>query len=169
MKKNRTIIISLLLIAALALGIGYAAVTGHLVVNGVVTTQAEAFLVQFTKYDTIATKNDSATIVGTPGTLPDKTVSFTVSGLATKGDFITGQFTIKNNNGFTMYLEKPTIENVDSNIFTVTTSWDSNTDPVELAAGAETTIDVTVTLDESCDESIKQYFTITIVANSENP
>lgn len=167
MKKNRTLIISLLLIAALALGIGYAATTGHLVINGVVSTQAQTFDVKFTAYADVSATTG---VTATPGTLPDKTVSFTINGMSKEGDTLTGRFTITNENEFPMYLTGITTDNVDTNVFTVTTTMDDlATNPVTLAAGATTTVDVTVTLDEGMSEQVKQYFTITISATSVNP
>ena len=50
MKKRRTIIISLLLVAALALGVGYAAVSGSLIIDGKVVASAQPFNVHFTAF-----------------------------------------------------------------------------------------------------------------------
>ena len=167
MKKNRTIIISLLLIAALALGIGYAATTGKLNIEGVVSTQQQTFEVKFTAYETVSS---STGVTGVPGTLPDKTVSFTVNGMSKANDTITGRFTITNENEFPMYLTGITVNNATENVFSVSTTLDNvATNPVTIAAGATTTVEVTVTLTAGMSEQIKQYFTISIDATSVNP
>ena len=167
MKKRRTLIISLLLVAAMALGIGYAATTGKLNIEGVVSTQQQTFEVKFTAYDTVSA---STGVTAVPGTLPDKTVSFTVNGLSKKDDTITGRFTITNDNEFPMYITGITTTSAAENVFTVSTTMDDvATNPVTLGAGATTTIEVTVTLDEGMSEQIKQYFTISIDATSVNP
>lgn len=168
MKKRRTVIIAALLVAALALGIGYAATTGQLKIEGVVSTQQQVFKVQFTSAE-VTSASAGATMLDISSNLPDKVVSFTVNGLNTKDDHLTARFTIKNNNEFTMYITDITVSNDTSNVFDVTTSWDDMTDAVELAAGAETTVDVTVTLKQGMSEQVKQYFTITMNSTSVDP
>lgn len=168
MKKRRTLIIAALLVAALALGIGYAATTGQLKIEGVVSTQQQTFLVQFTDAE-VKAHSTGATMVDITSNLPDKVVAFTVNGLSNKDDYLTATFTITNNNQFTMYITDITVANDSSNVFNVTTSLDSMTDAIELAAGASTTVDVTVTLKQGMSEQIKQYFTITMNSTSVDP
>ncbi|MBE6576932.1 MAG: hypothetical protein E7653_02190 [Ruminococcaceae bacterium] len=175
MKKRRTLIIALLLVAALALGIGYAAVEGKLYIHGKVTTAAQPFDVVFTEYQTEGTPSEG--VVGAiVDQLPAQTVKFTVTGMDEAGDTITGKFTIKNNNEFTMYLSDPTIvytndangtDVAGNGMFTVTTSW--GTAGTTLATGAETEVFVTVTMNKGMDAEVNEEFTLTINATSTNP
>ena len=91
MKKRRTLIISLLLIAAIALGIGYAGQTSRLVVNGSgnIDANPDNFKLEFTAVTDDHTEHDHATFEGATGT-------FNVSHLDTKGESITFTYTIKN-------------------------------------------------------------------------
>ena len=165
MKKRKVVITSLLLLAALALGIGYAATTGHLTVNGVVSTQQQVFDVKFTAY---TTKSASDGVTATPGTLPDKAVSFTVNGMSKEGETLTGTYTVTNDNEFPMYVTSVHITNAQDTILDVSTSWDSTT-PVTLAKGESKTVDITVELKQGMSEQIKYYFTIECEATSVNP
>jgi hypothetical protein len=165
MKKRRIVITSLLLLAALALGIGYAATTGHLTLNGVVSTQKQTFDVKFTSY---TTKDASEGVTAVPGTLPDKAVSFTINGMSKETEYLTGTFTVTNNNEFPMYITGVSIVNDQPTIFDVSTSWDETT-PITLAKDESKTVDVTVTLKKGMSEQIKYYFTITCDATSVAP
>lgn len=165
MKKRKVVITSLLLLAALALGIGYAATTGHLTINGVLSTQQQVFDVKFTAY---TTKSASEGVTAIPGTLPDKAVSFTINGMSKEGDTLTGTYTVTNENEFPMYITSVNITNDQATIFDVTTSWD-NTTPVSLAKDESKTVDVTVTLKQGMSEQIKYYFTIECEATSVEP
>ena len=167
MKNRRSIIVALLLVAALALGIGYAVTTGHLIVNGTVSTQQQTFEVKFTSWDNVTASNNGITAV--VGALPDKTTSLTINGMSKQNDTVTGTFTITNSNEFTMYVTDVTIDNAAGNYFSVSTSWDNMTEAVAIPAGQTTTIDITVTLNQGMSDQIKQFFTITLDATAINP
>ena len=176
MKKRRTLIISLLLIAALALGIGYAATSGNLTINGTVSTQRQEFAVYFTQAvlkdctDGVVAKVETNTEVKTDettdlGTL--KSVQLDITGMKVVGDSVTVTFTVENHNAFPMYINNISVTNAETNAFAVTTSLDNvATQPITLAEsgqeGDSTTVDVTVTVDDFVSEDIKQSFTILI-------
>ena len=92
MKKRRTLIISLLLIAALCLGIGYAALGRDLQINGSANLQGnnENFDIVFTSG---SAKNNMATVTVAEGTT---TASYVIDGLSKIGDEEVITFTIKN-------------------------------------------------------------------------
>lgn len=118
MKKRRTLIISLLLIAALALGIGYAATSGTLEISGEATTNEQSFNVVFTKAKLVEkTTTAKASTAGgaeltTEGTdLGNRQiVQLDVSELKNAGDYVTVEFTVENHNEFPMYISKNNIE-----------------------------------------------------------
>ena len=92
MKKRRTLIISLLLIAALCLGIGYAALARDLQINGSANLQGnnEDFDIVFMEGNA---KNGNATVTVAEGTT---TASYVIDGLSKAGDTEVITFKIKN-------------------------------------------------------------------------
>lgn len=101
MKKRRTLVISALLVAALALGIGYAAlssvmfnITGTAKVNAV----QENFLVKFT--GTPAVENCTASISA------DRMADISVNSLTVPGQTAKATFTIVNDDSVSLYAAK---------------------------------------------------------------
>lgn len=96
MKKRRTLIISLLLVAALCLGVGYAALARDLQINGSANLQGnnEDFDITFTSGSAESEAGDVATVTVTPGTT---TASYVIDGLSEKGDSVTLTFVATNN------------------------------------------------------------------------
>lgn len=92
MKKRRTLIISLLLIAALCLGIGYAALARDLQINGSANLQGnnDAFNISFTSG---SVNKPVATVNVTPGST---TASYVIDGLAAEGDTVDITFVVTN-------------------------------------------------------------------------
>ena len=105
MKKRRTLVISLLLIAALALGIGYAALSDDLFIDATVNfdpTVADDELAEDVKF-TNATNNDYC-YAGVSGNDPDGDTAFLHIGgetvtyeLTTPGQSAVATYTIENN------------------------------------------------------------------------
>ena len=94
MKKRRTLIIAALLVAALALGIGYAALSRDLQINGSANLQGdnEDFDISFTSGT--AAPTDAATVTVVPGTT---TASYVIDGLSEVGDTLKLTFVVTNN------------------------------------------------------------------------
>ena len=95
MKKRRNVIISLLLVAALALGIGYAAIADVLEINGNADISKDGAQTEFDQdvcfTDAVANVDgDVASIIDGD----DDTASFTAFSLKAKGDIATFTFTI---------------------------------------------------------------------------
>ena len=92
MKKRRLLIVSLLLIAALTLGIGYAALSRELVINSSanLSVNQEDFKILFTDAQSSST---AATASVTAGGLGG---NYTVTGLSKQGDTVTLTYQITN-------------------------------------------------------------------------
>lgn len=125
MKKNRTLVIGLLLVAALALGIGYASTTRDLYVQGTAKTTPQDIDVVFATGTAIqgatSTRPDAdsriaaikaASKVGAPG---DKVISFDAFGLSYAGESVTAVFYVVNNNSYAVSLTTPTVEGGETN------------------------------------------------------
>ena len=164
MKRKSTLIITLLLIATLALGVGYAALSRDLVIEGVAKNSPTPLNVVFTDISvkdakTDAIRNATTENLGTPG---DFTIGFTAANLSKVNDYVTVTFEITNKNEYAVTLEDPTISGNAK--FDVTTAWGA--EGVELGANETTTLDVTVKLLVPTAEIISEQFQIKIKANS---
>ena len=67
MKKRRSLIVAFLLVAVMAIGIGYAAITGAITVNGNLSAQPEGFHIVFTDGCFDGTSAEGATYYFTDG------------------------------------------------------------------------------------------------------
>ena len=143
MKRRRTLIISLLLVAALALGIGYAATSGDVTVNGKAKNHPHELRLVFENNDA----EDAKIIDSRVGTIGDSgsasvsntlevtdgadVATFNISDLAHQGDYIKAVLTVKNTNQYDVILdENPSVSYTwtkGSNFFTVTTQWEDTT------------------------------------------
>lgn len=173
MKKRRTLVIAILLIAALALGIGYAAQSGFVKVSGDVANKPhELKLVFVNKNVGDAVISDSKIGTGsaeeTTSTLNVLSVvdgevnaNFDVSDLAHKDDYITAILTVKNTNQYDVIVrEEPTVSynwSKGSGFFEVEGVWVD-------AQGAKITTEEGRTL--SHEETLKLKVTITMTAEA---
>lgn len=189
MKKRRTMIISLLLVAALALGIAYAAVDGVLIIDGKVQTVKQPFNVHFSAFEqgeshAVVTGNVPA--VTCQDTFPTKSIMLNVSGMASKGDYVEAVLTIHNENDCTMYVSPATVKygsNIDevtedsSNNIEVTISkrddggnsvaWDS---AISIEKDKTAVIVARVTMLKSCTaDTYQEFFRMTIHGSPTNP
>ena len=96
MKKRRTLIITALLIAALALGIGYAALSRELVIGSEANLAPDEndFDIVFTSASIDNSDFGSASLTGDPNNAT--TAHYTLTGLSAKGDTAVMTFVIKN-------------------------------------------------------------------------
>lgn len=165
--KKRTGIIGVL-IAILALGIGYAAVTAVTLVitgTGSITATQENFKVHYT--GTVAVTKSPDTIVTTQTHNNAQAGEFTVSGMTKAGDTVTFTYTVINESeGINANLAAPTVvTNSNSEYFEVTTSRDATT----LAPTESTTQTVTVTaIKTPVTDDVSGNFTIKLVASPSN-
>ena len=154
MKQKRTFLVVALLVAALSLAVGYAAITKNLAVTGSAsaTTNDDNFKVKFTGTPTTSDANKV-----TASITSDLAATINVSGLTTTGDTATATYTIENFSAeLGASLAVKTIENSNSEYFEVTASLANSA----IAKGATTTLTVTVKLLKTPVD--KQTTTITV-------
>ena len=107
MKKRRTLIISLLLVAALALGIGYAGFTSELTISGDAVMNATSTSLVNISNVTEVSKNGDLTL--SPENLGSKTVNVDITGFATTQDYIVIEVTVQNPHEFEVSLSAPSL------------------------------------------------------------
>ena len=116
MKKRRTLIISLLLIAALALGIGYAGFTSELVISGdAVLNSTTTSGVVIKEVKTIGLATDSDIKVTTQG-VGTRTAQVDITGFATTQDSVIIEVVIENPHEFEILLTPPAITEKNNTI-----------------------------------------------------
>lgn len=165
MKKRRTLIIPLLLVAALALGIGYAALTDVLDINGTADVNQAAAEEAFDLdvYFSNAKANEDGNVASVVASDNDM-ASFTASTLKGQGDKATFTFTITNDSDLDAVVT-PTLAadgNSNTEYFSIVSDW--NGQPKNLAAGASETYTVTVELLQTPTETIHGAFHIELTA-----
>lgn len=176
MKKRRTLVIGLLLVAALALGIAYAATDGVLTVNGKVQTVKQPFNLQISAVAQNESHNvvaGNAPAVTCSDSFPAKSVTLNVSGMASEGDYVTAKLTIENENDCTMYLTGTTVTyGVDNaatsdNIDVSMVDWNG---PIEIAADGSVEVLVKISMKQSCtDTTYQELFTLRILGSPTAP
>ena len=175
MKKRNTTIFAFLLLAAVGMGVGYAALTDNLTVGGKATVGTEQALedwdldVSFTdaKIKSQTTVNNAAAIEQPSYTENNDNVFLTVSGLDSKEDTVVIELTITNNN-----------ENYDAKITADTEKAFTNdndaqfdisvavVDDLAEYQGGTATIEVTIKLKVQPTESLVANFSVGYVATS---
>lgn len=165
MKKRRTIIISLLLVAALCLGIGYAGFAIDLIVNGSATLRGEAPNVVFSAATIKSATNDDIRTRAGIGATGTASLDITSAGFASVNDELVVTITIKNNHNFDVTVTDPAInltkiDNVD--YFAVTTTWGD--DDKTIAANGVVTFDLSIKLIKDTSDELTQKYTVTFEA-----
>lgn len=106
MKNRKTVVVAFLLVAAMLLGVGYAALTDTLTIDGTIQVGHENAEDAFEKdvYFSNVTSGTGYTASINVDSDPDK-ADFTVDGLNTLGDdgAITITYTVRNDNAFVVY------------------------------------------------------------------
>ena len=168
MKRRRTLITSLLLVAALVLGIGYAALTDVLDINGSATINQSAAEDSFNQdiFFSAAAANEQGNTASVNADNNDK-ASFTVNTLKGQGDKATFTFTIKNEGDLDATVT-PTLNaslgNTNPEYFSITSDWGGQ--EKTLAAGEQLTYTVTVELLKTPTETIAGSFLIELTAKA---
>lgn len=160
--KRRNLVIVFLLVAALTLGIGYAAATDVLDINGNADVNPDqAFNEDI--YFSAAVANDAGNVAYVSD--DDKDVaSFSVNSLSGKGDSATFTFTIKNDGDLNVTVT-PTLAadgNSQPDYFDISSDWAGQAK--DLAAGGEITYTVTVALKATPPENLHATFHIELTA-----
>lgn len=147
MKNRKTVIVAFLLVAAMLLGVGYAALSDDLYVNGTLTLDANKLADTFDKEvyftnegkqttGTTGTEDTIAIGVDANGDEKDK-VTFVVNSLKAVGEVATFTFKIQNDNDFVVTATPST---------TFTNSYFTVAGPVTVDVPANGSADVTVTV-----------------------
>ncbi len=145
MKKRRTLIISLLLVAALTLGIGYAALSDVLDIQGTAEISAGIAEEAFNQDVYFSAVTHSSGMTASINADNNDKGSFTATGFSQVGDKVTATFTIKNDSEhYAANVTPKLLQNSNDTFFAISSDW--NTTMQTIAAGAEKTITVTVEL-----------------------
>lgn len=174
MKKRRSLVISLLLVAALALGIGYAAFTVNMEIGGNVSVGAPAPAVTFSAVSEQVTKGGitSGNDYG-KNALGGQSIDLNVGGFRNAGDQVVVTYTVKNDHDFPVTVTNPVVQytntdsNYDANISIVAGTWTGLDENGHIpASGGTAQFTVTVTLEKSfaTDASITQNFRVEFTA-----
>ena len=164
MKKRRTLIIALLLIAALALGIGYANLTSTLLIDGAARANPnqDNMSVVFTGD---VTTTDSKLATGSINTTKKTEASIDAVGFTLAGETATVTYTIKNEGKYIADVASEVTEPKHSDneeYFHITTQIGKAT----LNPNEETTVTVTVTLKNTPIEMKDATIKVTITATA---
>ena len=172
MKKRRTLIISLLLVAALALGIGYAALSSTLQVNGVIENDPANVNVVFTGSTMNATSPTTARVqsildASDAGVTGTAVLSIQAGGLKEVGDTVTFDLEITNKGNLTVEVAEllPT-EEFECEFYSLEIdSWDAN---IQLEPNATANATVTVKVIKLTDTQEIHNFILQAVATPLN-
>ena len=180
MKKRRTLIISMLLIAALCLGIGYAAVaaTDELTIGGTISADKTLMNNEFDEdvyfsavdTDTSNLKTSSATVSatitpdGAPNNGGDVGV-FTVTGLAEVGESVTATYTIQNDYNEAVWVTIET-DTVTNDVLKVTSE---KLTAVKIEAGESLDVDVIAEVIALADDPQPLTYTLTYTVTTQDP
>ena len=178
MKKRRITMIALLLIAALALGIGYAAYTVNMKIAGLATVGAPAPNVKFKAVsgNVLEGSVHSSNSYGTAA-VGAQTIDLNLEGFADAEDSVKVTYTVHNGHDFDVKLSDITYAltntgtNYPSHFSIVIDNITNLTSEKVLAAGDDATFDVTITLAKTfaTDASVVQNFEISFTATGVVP
>jgi hypothetical protein len=173
MKKRRTLVISALLVAALALGIGYAGVSTSLKISGTVASEIQKIDVAFVSVDEPLVHSADETVqagMSADAGFTSKTLEVKpeVSGFTNEGDYVKLVYTIQNFNEYDVTLAKITIQQASASPFKITTNFPTGGQVLSSAGatgGADTfKLEVLITLEHAGADKISEDFTITVEA-----
>lgn len=167
MRSNVKIVVLSLVLAALVIGVGYAAITTvNLTVSGTASATANQsnFKVEFFGTPTVSNSDNlSATINAS-----DKTqATINVSGLSAKGDTVTATYTVKNLSAdLSAELSASVASNTNEEYFKVEPAVTQGT----ITAGTTTTVTVKVTLIKTpIDEDVTSTIKVNVAAKPVQP
>lgn len=171
MKNRKSVIVAFLLVATLLLGVGYAALTDELTINGTAKVDAtKAEEVWEAKVYFSASEVTSSTGSGTTADTVSHTAdaaTFAVNKLALKDEKVVFTYTIKNDSDVDAVISvKSTSETDTLEKFTVAYAYPNG---MTIAAGQSITVTVTVTLDENIVDTTEASFSLVLTATAQEP
>ena len=145
-----------MLVAVMLLGVGYAAVTTHLNIQGGATVTVEGATEAFSadvKFTAVDTGSDSSKFA-TASIGDGKTADFSVTGLKGAGDSASLTYTITNSGDLnaTVQVDAGNTTNSNDTYFTVVTEWVDGDQALEKEGGTAK-IKVTISLDSTPSNS----------------
>ena len=166
MKKRRSVVIAFLLIAALVMGIGYAALTDVLDITGSADVNQSAAEEAFNEdiHFSLAVANQEGNTASINADNKDK-ASFTANTLKGKGDKATFTYTIANDGDVDATVTPKISSNTNDTYFNYYSDW--NGQPTELLAGDTVTYTVTIELIETPTTTIAGSCVIELTAVSQ--
>ena len=193
MKKRRTLIIALLLVAALCLGIGYAAQSGYVEVSGNVSNTPHPVKLVFVengsslKDSKVTVVNNSERVASTNNELivvdNTSTATFDISDLSHQDDYAILYLRVKNTNEYDVALESDPDKagnlvitknaNADGttpdDFFTVEAEWiteDGDVENLTLAEGETKTLKVTIKMIDSTGDNVSGSYKLQVWGTS---
>ena len=168
MKNRKTIVVAFLLVAVMLLGVGYAALTDVLDINGTADVNESAAQEAFNEdvYFTAAVANQEGNVASVVADDPDM-ASFTAYTLKGKGDVATFTFTIYNE-GDVKASVTPTLAsdgNSNPEYFEITSDWQGQGRVIKAGESARYT--VTIKLLKTPTDTIHGAFHIELEAVAE--
>ena len=164
MKQRKTVIVAFLLAAVLLLGVGYAALSDTLTIDGSAGVSyddaSEAFDEDIYFSKVISGTGCTAEINSDPDT---GTITVTDGALKEVGDEVIATYTIKSDSDLDVKIPIPTINNDDSEYFEVKTSWAVDQ---TLTAGGTLDVTVTIKLIKTSDRDRDMNFDVNFTATS---
>lgn len=160
MKRRKNLIIAFLLVASLALGIGYAAYSTTLTINGATGVSAQA--IEFTEdvRFTAAVSDNEAFGTASPG--DGQFATFTATGMTQQNDRVQFTYTISNYTLGEVNIEittRPTSSGNTDGLFAVTTALSATTIPAatDESNPGQITATVTVVLNQTVTEAVDNF------------
>ena len=150
MKNRRIVLIAFMLVSVCLMGIGFAAYSTTLAINGTTAVSAEA--VEFTEDVQFTSVTSSNEAFGTATVGDGQTATFTVDGMTAYNDRVQFTYTITNGSDFDVNIEITTHPTpATPSKCTVTTALSANTIAKQ---GGTITATVTVVLNENVTEAV---------------
>lgn len=164
MKNRKTVVVAFLLVAVMLLGVGYAALTDILTINGSAKVEQTAAEEAFNEdiYFSAAVANETDNDASVNPDNNDK-ASFAANTLKGMGDTATFTFTIQNAGDVAATVTPVLTSNDQTDYFAVTNDWEA---AEVLAAGGEITYTITVELRKTPTEAIRGSFEVELTATS---
>ena len=168
MKNRRNVVVAFLVVAVMLLGIGYAALTDVLDINGSVDVNQSAAEEAFNEdiFFSAAAANEAGNTASVNADNNDK-ASFTINTFKGKDDVATFTFTIKNNGDVDANVTpklNASLGNTNPEYFAIESDWDGDTKLLE--AGEEITYTLTITMLKTPTETVSGSFLVELEAKS---
>ena len=174
MKNRKTIIVAFLLVAALCLGIGYAALTDELSVKGVANVESVAAQTAFdvdvyfdSSYE--QPQGSICSVAYESGTVPDAVTITVTEGVGVVGDTVTAKLKIKNDGSQAAAVALKAVTADGQNYFAAQSTHFSITagqDVYEVPAAGSVEVDITITVIKTIETDVEETFAIYFEATS---